>query len=52
MQRDDERDPREHGNDPAASQEVDPQSGSSDDPRVDPTPDTRQSETDAATRRR
>jgi len=31
--------------DPAASEEVDPHSGASDDPRVDPTPDRRQSDT-------
>lgn len=37
---DDPRDP-----DPGASEAVDPHSGRSDDPRVDPTPDRRQSDT-------
>ena len=41
-------DPREH--DEHAAQILDPEAGQSDDPRVDPTPDKRQSDTDAATR--
>jgi hypothetical protein len=47
--------PREASPDPRdqdahASQTMDPESGVSDDPRVDPTPDKRQSDTDGATR--
>jgi len=38
-------DPREK--DPRAAQTIDPQSGASDDPRVDPTPERRQSAADA-----
>ncbi len=41
-------DPRDQ--DTHAAQTMDPESGVSDDPRVDPTPDNRQSDTDGATR--
>lgn len=41
-------DPREQ--DTHAAQILDPEMGQSDDPRVDPTPDKRQSDTDDATR--
>ena len=41
-------DPREQ--DTHAAQSLDPEAGISDDPRVDPTPDKRQSDTDGATR--
>ena len=41
-------DPREQ--DTHAAQILDPESGASDDPRVDPTPDKRQSDTDEAGR--
>ncbi len=41
-------DPREQ--DAHAAQILDPEAGQSDDPRVDSTPDKRQSDTDSATR--
>ncbi len=41
MQRDDNPDPRD---DPRTSQSSDPTAGASDDPRVDPTPDRRQTD--------
>ncbi len=46
------QDPREQSAGTGQPQQVDPQSGTSDDPRVDPTPDKRQSETDETTRER
>ncbi len=38
--------PLNPGDDPQSIQEADPGSGASDDPRVDPTPDTRHGETE------
>ena len=45
------KDPREKSAGTGVPQDVDPESGASDDPRVDPTPDKRQSDTDSATRK-
>ena len=45
------KDPREKSVGTGQPQEVDPESGASDDPRVDPTPEKRQSESDGATRK-
>jgi hypothetical protein len=39
----DHTDAAEHHRDPRQAETVDPHSGASDDPRVDPTPDQRQS---------
>ncbi|MBD5654811.1 MAG: hypothetical protein IAI50_06470 [Candidatus Eremiobacteraeota bacterium] len=39
----DDSDAPEHSGDPREAETIDPHSGMSDDPRVDPTPDRRQS---------